>query len=625
MSPSWIFDPVPPSGAKKGGLANAQVFEPTVDSLIRESLQNARDQRAGDDPVDVRIALREIDGEALAAFLEAMSWEELQPHVEDAADTAGITISARLREGLEQIEKGSFRTLLIEDRGTIGLTGGENEEQCNFNALCRHELVTSFSRRDSGGSFGIGKSMLWRFSGLSTVLFGSWLSENDELGEQMRFFGRALLTSHSANEEEWDGSGWLGNLDPERSRAISVLGEDAQVLTESTLIERAAGDSGTSILILAFDDPNFEEEKSIEEICNAILHSAQRWFWPAMIRQEMRVVVEGWEGNAQVFARDVDPTSPELQPFIEAQAGEPIESDRPEEPGDVVERELHLRIPAQQHRAGRIDDPRPETVAPIRLRIRLAEPGESEDLNRVALQRGTGMVVKYWAPRSLANQELGFHGVLEAGNARGNTEEDQAAEEFLRAAEPAGHDDWKANTERIGAEYKRGSPKALNDLFTQIDKALRELSGEEKIETDEGPEALRKLFPMPGLGDGEPKLVQRLSDARAELSGDRWKFSATFASKKADSTPWAFRVQLSLDQEAGAVRPQVVAIERLEASGVDISGPTEDGSFVVKVPEGTESVSFGGESAALSELPPGGAHRIRLRLDVRGIETGAAS
>jgi hypothetical protein len=630
MNPAWIFDPVPPSGARKGGLANAQVFEPTVDSLIRESLQNARDQRAGEDPVNVRIALREISGQTLSSFLEAVSWEELRPHVEAAADSGGITISGRLREGLSQIENGRVRILLIEDRGTIGLIGGENEEHCNFNALCRHELVTSFSRRSSGGSFGIGKSMLWRFSGLSTVLFGSWLSENEELGEQMRFFGRALLTSHSTKDEDgaWDGSGWYGAPESNAaglSRAVSVLGGDAESLSDSTLIERTIGNSGTSILILGFDDPNLEEEDAINDVCEAILRSAQRWFWPAMIRGEMKVLVEGWQDDEQVFTRDVDPTSPELQPFVEAQADEPIEGDRPEDSGDVVERELQLRVPAQQHRPGEIDDPKPEVTAPIRLRIRLAQSGETEDLNRIALQRGSGMVIQYRAPSPLANLDLGFHAVLEAGFARGDTEADQAAEEFLRAAEPAGHDEWRANTERIGAEYRRGSHKALQDLFKEIDRVLRDLSGEEKVETDEGPEALRKLFPMPGLGGSEPTMVQRLSDARAELKGEHWSFAGTYASKEASEAPWAFRVQLSLDQEAGSSRPQLVGISRLEAEGGVISGPGEDGSFLVRVPQGQKTVSFEGESAPLSELPPGGQRRIRLRLDVHGVEGGMSS
>jgi hypothetical protein len=130
---------------------------------------------------------------------------------------------------------------------------------------------------------------------------------------------------------------------------------------------------------------------------------------------------------------------------------------------------------------------------------------------------------------------------------------------------------------------------------------------------------------MPGLGDSEPKMVQRLSDARAELSGDHWVFGARFASKTGETAPWAFRVHLSLDQEAGAVRAQVVKIDQLQATEGEVSGPADDGSFTVSVPQGTESLSFEGSSVALSELPPGGAQRIRLRLDVRGTETGAGA
>lgn len=624
MNPSWIFDPVPPSGAKKGGLANAQVFDPTVDSLIRESLQNARDQRAGNEPVRVRIALKELTGPTLSAFLEAMSWDELQPHVKAAAESAGITISARLREGLGQIDSGTFRTLLIEDRGTVGLTGGENEEHCNFNALCRHELVTSASRRESGGSFGIGKSMLWRFSGLSTVLFGSWLSETSDMAEQMRFFGRALLTSHSTGPDEWDGSGWYGTPESTGSnlpRAISVLGDAAGALSNSMLVGRETGKSGTSILILGFDDPNLEEEDTIEDVCETILRSARRWFWPAMIRGEMGVLVEGWRDDEQAFSRDVDPTSPELQPFVETQAGEPSETGKLQEPGDIIERELKLRVPAQRHRPGEIDNPKSEFEAPVRLRVRLSENSDAEDLNRIALQRGSGMVIQYRSPGLGTNLDLDFHAVLEAGLARGKTPADQAAEEFLRAAEPAGHDEWRANTERIAAEYMRGSQKALRELFKEIDRVLRDLTGEEKIESDEGPEALRRLFPLPGVGDIGPQITQRLSAAGAQLDGDRWSFSGTYASKQSDSD-WSFRVQLSLDQEAGSSRPQQIGISQLSVDGGEASGPDDAGSFLVKVPKGRSTVDFAGASDALKELPPDGARRVRLRLDVQGVDEG---
>ena len=87
MAPTSVFDPEPPSGARKGGLANAEVFDPEIDSFVREVLQNARDQkRKEDDTVNVRFATIDLSGTLKDEFLEAMDWQELRPHVESAAD-----------------------------------------------------------------------------------------------------------------------------------------------------------------------------------------------------------------------------------------------------------------------------------------------------------------------------------------------------------------------------------------------------------------------------------------------------------------------------------------------------------------------------------------------------------
>ena len=37
----WIFDPLPPSGARVGGIPIAHVFRPTVDVFVRELIQNS--------------------------------------------------------------------------------------------------------------------------------------------------------------------------------------------------------------------------------------------------------------------------------------------------------------------------------------------------------------------------------------------------------------------------------------------------------------------------------------------------------------------------------------------------------------------------------------------------------
>lgn len=623
MSLEWIFDPAPPSGARRGGLANAQVFDATLDSFVREVLQNARDQRLGGDPVHVRFTLKEISGPELDAFLAALQWPELRDHVEAAANPALVTIGPRLREGLGEIAEGRLRILRIEDADTHGLTGGE-EDDSNFAALCRHELITSADRRASGGSFGLGKSVLWRFSGLSTVLFSS--SPNDS--QDFRFIGRTVLPAHEAAGGNWEGSGWYGVPDPEAARAVSVFGDPAHAVADETYIDRAWDATGTSILIVGFDEPGREVEQDVADLCDDMVTSATRWFWPALHADELTIQVAGWEDEERVFFRSAEAVTPETLPFVHAQQEPAAVSETAEEPGDVLAYEIPVTIPGQK--SGRFDHPRQGTEAFVSLRIRLAESGEGEHRNTVALQRGTGMVVRYHDVRTPAGADQAFHAVLLAGGAHGNEASDEALEEFLRAAEPPAHSEWTSRTERIKAEYGHGFRKALDGLFAQIESAIRELTREEVTESDEGPDALKRLFPLPGSGAPVREETFRLADAGAALEARTWEFNGRFIRKPVDDADrrldWGFDIALYLDQEgsgASTARGERVPIRDLHVSeGAAFDAVDADGSVRVNVSAGASEVSFSGSSTELAELPSRDLRRVRLGLDLRGRKAG---
>jgi hypothetical protein len=385
----WIFDPAPPSRSRKGGQANAQVFEPSLDAFVREVLQNSRDQRIDDQRVDVRFTLTQISGAQLETFLEALGWAQLSEHLDATAVPQLVTIGPRLREGLTEAAGGRLRILRIQDTGTRGLTGGE-EDDSNFAALIRHELITSDERREFGGSFGLGKSVLWRFSNLSTVLFHSLLSNP----LRPRFIGRTVLAGHEAEGETWEGSGWFGVPDPaDDRRAVSVWDDAARELAAATALSRPDGSTGTSILVVGFDDPGKEVEPSIEQTCEAMVASATRWFWPALLNDDISVLVEGYDGDQQLFTAHAQATNTEVAPFVHAERDTASVDDTIEEPGEVAERALTVTVPRQKPE--RFETPRPATKASARLRIRLAESGEKEHRNTVALQRGARMVVEY--------------------------------------------------------------------------------------------------------------------------------------------------------------------------------------------------------------------------------------
>lgn len=616
MALSWIFDPAPPSGSRKGGLATAQIFDPTLDSFVREVLQNSRDQRTAGNRVDVRFTLTALSGPMMDTLLDAIGWIHLREHLAATAVPALVTIGPRLQEGLDLVSEGSLRVLRVEDCGTRGLVGGEDDDE-NFAALVRHELITSGSRRESGGSFGVGKGVLWRFSNLSTVLFHSVLSEP----RRHRLIGRTVLAGHEAEGRRWEGSGWFGVADPdEPQRAISVWDEQARGIAELIGLERPDSATGVSILVLGFDDPSSEIEPPVAEVCEQIVASATRWFWPALYKDDMSVLVEGFEDAENVFVAHAQPTTPEVAPFVQAQHDAVAVDDTVSDPGDVTEKMISVTIPSQS--SERFEHPHGRTAVTAKLRLRLAESGETEHLNTVALQRGTGMVVDYRPLRVRLGIDQAFHAVLLAGLANDDTDAAHAFEAFLRAAEPPAHTEWTHTTERIRAEYRQGHKRALDELYAAIDTAVRDLTREEIVESDEGPDALKKLFPLPGVGAVLREDTYRLTEADAQLVDDQWYFSGRYRRRPLDETDaacdWEVKIALAVDQE-GTGTPTRIPVGEFTAKAPASWGPVAaDGTVTVVVPADVRELDFGGASVPVVDLPGEGLRRVRLRMDLKG-------
>jgi hypothetical protein len=285
--PAWVFDDAPASGARRAGLAMAHVIPGELDKFVREVLQNARDQRRDEETVKVRFTFLEFSGGLKEGFLQALGWDELKPHIENAADEGGVTIGPQLRRALDVVQSERLLVLRIEDSGTLGLVGGEDEhgEGTNFNPLCRDELVTGESSDTRGGSFGLGKSVLWRFSVTSTVLFSSRISQGRR--SRLRLFGRVELPFHVTDGQEWRGQGYWGLEETRPSgkvRAISVWDDEAEEAARQLHLFRGIQlGTGTSILLVGFFEPSGEQPRRARDIGRDVLDSATRWFWPSLI------------------------------------------------------------------------------------------------------------------------------------------------------------------------------------------------------------------------------------------------------------------------------------------------------------------------------------------------------
>ena len=218
----WIFDPRPPAGIIAGGSVLDQVFARKIDTFVRETTQNSNDQRSegSTEPVKIDFHVHTISGDHLDKALDAIGWNQFRQHL-DVVSAEPTLRQTRYRKAGDQFigspgKRKEARFLVISDFNTKGLMGGEFERSDNYAPLVRHQLVTNNEgATDRGGSYGVGKSVLWAFSDISTVFFHSKFKVGpDRANTQTRFIGRAILSSHEIGNDKWQSDGLFGKGRP---------------------------------------------------------------------------------------------------------------------------------------------------------------------------------------------------------------------------------------------------------------------------------------------------------------------------------------------------------------------------------------------------------------------------
>ena len=610
----WIFDPVPPSGQIVGGVPMVHVFRPDLDVFVREVLQNSHDQALGssDQPVQVTFSFIQLDGKHKHEFLNAIGWDHLEEHLKGA--TQGHSVMAtRLAQSLNGLEGAPLVLLRIDDSGTVGLTGGEDERKSNFTALCRNVLDTIDDQPKKGGSYGLGKAVLWRFSAFSTVLFSSRVKS--ELHGGLRFFARAELPYHQALGDSWNGPGWYGEVEerPAGHRAVSVWDAAAERVARPAHLFRGADlGTGTSILIVGFSEPGHPQPRPLSEIAHDILESSTRWFWPSISLSpaSLRVSANVFLNGDLVFHDEASP-GPDVLPFIHAVSANELVSTATN-PGEVSEAPIPILIP------GRRNPEEPQISAEMILRVIRGEPGDpSRHANTVALVRGAGMVVDYRAPSRRPLGELPFFGVLRAGEFAGSDSAHIALERFLRAAEPPAHNAWESTTERIQAEYKQGARTQLDTLWTRLGAEILRRCEQGPPPQGQGPSALSRLFPLGASRNGGAMAPQfRVEQLKAWLVGENWSFSGFISRDSTASSDWTFDVLLSLDGETG--RGNALPISNFVVEHQDVRTVVDGLLCRCYVPKSVRELAFRGRSDPVDTIAAGlDARRTRARIEIR--------
>lgn len=592
--PRWIFDALPPSGQRRGGDPSEYAFTRTLDTFVREALQNSNDQSlpSSDTRAEVHFDLEDISGRALENFLTALDWKVLERHLRGAADVQSIS---KFRSFADAVQKRDCLTLLrVEDRHTTGLVGEEDTGNSNFRALCRDSLL-SHKSESAGGSYGLGKSVYWAFSEWSTVLFHSCLHE-DGPGRH-RLIGRVELPTHEVGKNSCMGPGWFGRRARVTGgeRAESLWDVQAQDLAQRLHMRRPPEISGTTILVVGFRDPTDDEPREIPELLQRIRASAARFFWPAMnFPKPLRIFV----GDEPVTESD------EVAEFATAWRQRTQAGTRLEKPGDVAR--LPLPLPLPRHRK----DKAPPEAARCDLIVRLADPNPEATTrpydNRIAVFRGPGMVVKYHVIDPAGTLPR-FHAILACGEGRTPEDpspSDRQAEAFLRKCEPPGHDEWSA-TPRLRDEYVKGGGVSLTQLFDAARKAIRELLLAPTGDAQRGPELLQRRFPLGSVGDptsapsANPFHFRSLA---AEFADGRWQFRGT-VEPVTSGHAWTATILLKMlgDDGGDAGRLRITEFSLGDRKGAKYDS-TDDGAIRISASRTVEELAFSGFSEPLPNV-----------------------
>lgn len=390
--------------------------------LVRESVQNSWDARsAQDEPVYFDMNLSSLSPTQVSVMRDSVFCEVPESH----------TVLKNWVEGAR-----AHRMLWISDRGTVGLRGPTRADTLDDNDdrnFC--DLVRNLGRDKTlgigGGTYGYGKSALFRASSCSTVIFYSRIKTRE--GFESRLIIGSWIGRFAVKKEHrlipYTGRMWWGSrardglVDPLLNNAADMI---AKQLGATEFLE---GATGTTIGIVAPDLGELTPEQAIKEIVSSILWHC----WPKMASldapPQMNVVIRH---NDTPVSLPSPENCPPLDAYVKALKLALSSSDA-RAPGSELASPIHRLRPHTL--VGRLGlsftarRPRPPEL----------ESGEEQHpvavaSHHVALMRKPRLVVSYLPCAELATDLTEYGAVFIA---------DDSLERSFADSEPPSHDEWR--------------------------------------------------------------------------------------------------------------------------------------------------------------------------------------
>lgn len=642
-SPQWIFRPVDGDGENRQDPSQDAFDSMEIDDFVRESLQNSNDaiedyrkltntEREG--TVVYRISRKKAKYEDTgkpALFLNSVGWETVKRHIDSQPDN---TVGERTKDFVDNLGE-EIRVVEVEDRNAIGLTGSEKsdpEEESRFADLVRNIRWNTKVGEDSGGSHGMGKAVYWAFSGLSTVFFNSIPAEEEWDRPSPRFIGRSKISTHKLEGTKHKDSGYFGQVtgEDENRSSDSICGEKAQKIAEELGISRPKA-PGTTIMIPGFQSPSSTQDIDDSELEREIRKSVATNFWPAIVRQELKVNVE-YENEETVNPESYEELAPFIKCFKAYSEGNCCRE--LENRGDIVKVTFDVPLPDYKESKEPEDIPRfelPET-AEVTLVVRLAKESDLEELqNRIAKFRGPGMVIDPdYDKMTGVNGARPFHALLVAGTSREDgdvSRADKELEKVLKKSEPISHDEWSKKSEDLKNTYEHNKRNRTNysQTLDAIKNRTNDTLGELVVEEVEGGEPLpyelrKRLKVSGGTGPTErgPKPLH-LSGGSGNFKENRWHAHAEVGlnDEAVDGEPaWKAEIELFRKGEDGKKYEKIHVGQKPSASDSDVKTYIQQGKAVFEFPSGVTETNIELVSEVLDEEPP----KVGLGAEAESIE-----
>jgi len=537
-----VTDPTQHTVQSHGNLTQLQIF-------VREILQNSLDNRAGDPAVKVDFRINYLKDQEKDDFLRVLKFESIAPHIEAVRENEFSENRPATLKDTQEISGEDYllRLLYIEDYETRGLVGAEHSREKErfekphcFLGLCRNIGDSQKGEETHGGTYGLGKTVLWKNSRLNLVMFYSRLrvpyTKKGETQEHLtRFFGQIRLPGHVLDTQPYKGEGYFGNRGDSLTWSIYDT-EAEQLASDLGMKKRESDEYGTSVLIVDFDDPDVDDEiEDDQETAELIKDAAERFYWPAIVSKSLTVRsrTESWDEDVWLTANPND--TPGLIPFIKAYNAARI--------GEVEENIKLNECPMIVPKGPQTGEDEISGVFAVSIYLKDFEEDDGQRffLNKAALIRGAGMVVGYKGYQRSGLGGKDYYAVVVAGNACPNSQPDsqkaqQRCEQLMGWSEPVTHDSWTENSDRLKTWYSARA--RIKEVITNIRKAISDITTEHTKPEGRAAPLLANLFP---IGRGiEPEREER--DIHIEITNPPDPLNE----EQSDNLPKSFEIKVTV-------------------------------------------------------------------------------